>query len=91
MPSPLPPQLDLKGTFVNFDAPAINDWDEVAFVATVRRGRETFQALYLYTGGKLRKLAAEGERLPPPNLGTFDKFGVPAINNKGVKIGRAHV
>ena len=37
------------GTFVEFDAPAINNWDEVAFVATVRRGRETFQALYLYT------------------------------------------
>jgi hypothetical protein len=72
------------GTFVDFDAPAINNWDEIAFVATVRRGRETFQALYLYTGGKLRKLVAEGERLPPPNRGTFDKFGVPAINNKGV-------
>jgi len=72
------------GTFVEFDAPAINNWDEVAFVATVRRGRETFQALYLYSGGKLRKLAAEGERLPPPARGTFDKFGVPAINNKGV-------
>jgi len=53
-------------------------------VATVRRGRETFQALYLYSGGKLRKLVAEGDRLPPPNRGTFDKFGVPAINNKGV-------
>jgi hypothetical protein len=72
------------GTFVEFDAPAINNWDEVAFVATVRRGRETFQALYLYSGGKLRKLVAEGDRLPPPSRGTFDKFGVPAINNKGV-------
>ena len=72
------------GTFVEFDAPAINNWDEVAFVATVRRGRETFQALYLYSGGKLRKLVAEGDRLPPPARGTFDKFGVPAINNKGV-------
>jgi hypothetical protein len=72
------------GTFVQFDAPTINNWDDVAFVATVRRGRDTFQALYLYSGGKLRKLVAEGERLPPPNRGTFDKFGVPAINNKGV-------
>lgn len=70
------------GTFVEFDAPAINNWDEVAFVATVRRGRETLQALYLYTGGKLRKLIAEGD--PTPRGGTFDKFGVPAINNKGV-------
>ena len=56
----------LTGTFVEFDAPTINNWDEVAFVATVRRGRETFQALYLYSGGKLRKLVAEGERLHPP-------------------------
>ena len=53
------------GTFVEFDAPAINNRDEVAFVATVRRGRETMQALYLYSGGKLRKLVAEGERFHP--------------------------
>jgi len=51
-------------------------------VATVRRGRETFQALYLYSGGKLRKLVAQGDRMP--RGGTFEKFGVPAINNKGV-------
>jgi hypothetical protein len=70
------------GTFAEFDAPTINNWDEVAFVATVRRGRETFQALYLYSGGKLRKLVTQGDRTP--RGGTFDKFGVPAINNKGV-------
>jgi hypothetical protein len=70
------------GTFLEFDSPAINNRDEVAFVATVRRGRETLQALYLYSAGKLRKLVAEGE--PTPRGGTFDKFGVPAINNKGV-------
>jgi len=51
-------------------------------VATVRRGRETLQALYLYSNGKLRKLVAEGDLTP--RGGTFDKFGVPAINNKGV-------
>ena len=70
------------GTFVEFDAPAINNWDEIAFVATVRRGRETLEALYLYTAGKLRKLVVEGD--PTPRGGTFDKFGVPSINNKGV-------
>jgi hypothetical protein len=70
------------GTFLEFDSPAINNRDEVAFVATVRRGRETLQALYLYSNGKLRKLVAEGD--PTPRGGTFDKFGVPAINNKGV-------
>jgi hypothetical protein len=72
----------LTGTFLEFDSPAINNRDEVAFVATVRRGRETLQALYLYSNGKLRKLVAEGD--PTPRGGTFDKFGVPAINNKGV-------
>jgi len=71
-----------NGTFLEFDSPAINNRDEVAFVATVRRGRETLQALYLYSNGKLRKLVAEGD--PTPRGGTFDKFGVPAINNKGV-------
>jgi hypothetical protein len=70
------------GTFLEFDSPAINNRDEIAFVATVRRGRETLQALYLYSDGKLRKLVAEGD--PTPRGGTFDKFGVPSINNKGV-------
>src|SRR5262249_38203824 len=36
----------------------------------------------LYSGGRLRKLVAEGD--PSPRGGTFEKFGVPAINNKGV-------
>jgi hypothetical protein len=70
------------GTLVEFDAPTINNWDEVAFVATVRRGRETLQVLYLYSGGRLRKVVAEGDRTP--RGGTFEKFGVPAMNNKGV-------
>jgi len=70
------------GTLVEFDTPALNNWDEVTFVATVRHGRDTLQVLYLYSGGKLRKLVAEGD--PTPRGGTFDKFGVPAINNKGV-------
>jgi hypothetical protein len=72
------------GTLVEFDAPAINDRDEVVFVATVRRGRETLQVLYLSAAGKLRKLLAAGE--PAPRGGTFDKFGVPAINNKSVVV-----
>ena len=79
------------GTFVEFDAPALNNRDDVAFVATVRRGRETLQVLYLYANGKLRKLVREGDPVPvtagsgdPTRRGTFDKFGVPAINNKGV-------
>jgi hypothetical protein len=70
------------GTLVEFDTPALNNSDEVVFVAKVRQGRETLEALYLYSGGKLRKLLTEGDRTP--RGGTFDKFGVPAINNRGV-------
>lgn len=69
------------GTFVEFDTPTLNNRDEVAFVATVRRGRETLQVLYLYSDGTLRKLVAAGD--PAPRGGTFDKFGVPSMNNKG--------
>jgi hypothetical protein len=80
------------GTFVEFDTPALNDRDEVAFVATVRRGREMLQVLYVHSAGKLRKLVAEGD--PGPMIpgdptrprGTFSKFGVPVINNKGVVV-----
>jgi hypothetical protein len=71
-----------NGTFVDFDAPVLNNRDDIAFVGTVRRGRETLQVLYLYSGGVLRKLVAGGD--PAPRGGTFDRFGLPAINNKGV-------
>ncbi len=70
------------GTFLSFDTPALNNRDEVVFVAMVRHGRETFQALYLYSAGKLRKLLAE--RDPYLGGGFFDQFGLPAINNRGV-------
>src|ERR1700694_4104954 len=71
-----------NGTFVEFDAPVLNNRDEIAFVGTVRRGRETLQVLYLYSGDVLRKLVAAGD--PAPRGGSFDRFGLPAINNKGV-------
>src|SRR6267378_4404557 len=71
-----------NGTFVEFDAPVLNNRDEIAFVGTVRRGRETLQVLYLYSGGVLRKLVAGGD--PAPRGGSFDRFGLPVINNKGV-------
>ena len=73
-----------NGTFVEFDAPVLNNRDEIAFVGTVRQGRETLQALYLHSGGVLRKLVAAGD--PAPRGGTFDRFGLPAINNKGVVV-----
>src|SRR5579872_4154574 len=70
-----------NGTFAEFDTPVLNNRDEIAFVGTVRRGRETLQVLYLYSGGVLRKLVASGDAAP--RGGTFDRFGLPAINNKG--------
>jgi hypothetical protein len=69
------------GTLVEFDSPALNNSDEVVFVAKVRQGRETIEALYLYSGGRLRKLLNGGDRTP--RGGTFARFGVPAINNRG--------
>jgi hypothetical protein len=70
------------GTFVEFDTPALNNRDEIAFVATVRHGRDTFEALYLFSNRRLRKLLAEGD--PYLGGGFFDQFGLPAINNRGV-------
>src|SRR5229473_105035 len=78
-----------NGTFVEFDAPVLNNRDEIAFVGTVRRGRETLQVLYLYSGGVLRKLVAGGD--PAPRGGSFDRFGLPVINNKGVVAFVAHL
>jgi hypothetical protein len=72
----------LAGTFVEFDVPALNNLDDVVFLATVRRGREVMPVLYLWSQGKLRKLIAAGDIVP--GGGTFAQFGVPAINNKGV-------
>ena len=71
-----------NGTFVEFDAPVLNDDDQIAFIAAVRRGRDTLQALYLYRAGKLVKLVMSGDLAP--RGGTFDNFGLPAINQKGV-------
>src|SRR5262249_47024145 len=53
-----------SGTFANVDAPAINDRGDVAFLATVRRGRESLEAIYLYSGGKIRKVVAQGDAAP---------------------------
>jgi hypothetical protein len=72
----------VSGTFVEFDLPALNDVDDVVFVATIRRGRETLPVLYLWSNGRLRKLVAAGDLAP--GGGTFAQFGVPAINNNGL-------
>jgi hypothetical protein len=71
------------GVLVGFDAPALNDNDELAFVANVRRGRDMLDVLYLWNGRPLQRLVAEGDRLLRIG-GTMDKIGEPALNNSGV-------
>jgi hypothetical protein len=68
---------------VGFDAPSLNDNDELAFVATVRRGRDTLDVLYFWNGQRLQRLVAEGDRLLRIG-GTMEKIGGPALNNAGV-------
>ena len=71
------------GVLVGFDAPSLNDNDELAFVASVRRGRDTLDVLYFWNGQSLQRVAAEGDRLLRIG-GTMDKIGGPALNNAGV-------
>src|SRR5207249_4354034 len=70
-----------SGTFASLDAPALNDRGDVAFLATVRRGRESIEAIYLSSGATLSKVVAQGD--PAPAGGTFAGFGVPALNDSG--------
>lgn len=71
-----------SGTFASLDFPALNDRGDVAFLATVRRGRETVEAIYLRIGGRVRKVVSQED--PAPAGGTFAAFGAPALNNAGV-------
>jgi len=71
------------GVFVGFNAPVLNDNDELAFVANVRRGRDMLDVLYFWNGRRLQRLVAEGDRLLRIG-GTMDKIGEPALNNSGV-------
>jgi hypothetical protein len=71
-----------SGTFANLDTPSINNRGEVAFLATVRRGRESIEAIYLQSGGKTRKVVAQGD--PAPAGGTFAGFGPPSLNASGL-------
>jgi hypothetical protein len=72
-----------SGVLVGFDAPALNDNDELAFVASVRRGRDLLDVLYFWNGQRLQRVVAETERLIRVG-GTMDKIGSPALNNSGV-------
>jgi hypothetical protein len=71
------------GVLVGFAAPALNNNDELAFVAEVRRGRDVLDVLYFWNGRRLQRLVAEGDRLLRIG-GTMDKIGEPALNNSGV-------
>jgi len=69
-----------SGTIAALDAPALNDHGDLAFLASVRRGRETVEAVYTVIGGRLAKVVAQGD--PAPAGGSFAGFGPPAINNR---------
>jgi hypothetical protein len=71
-----------SGTFASVDAPAINDRGDVAFLAAVRRGRESIEAIYLHANGKSRKIVAQGDSAPAG--GAFAGFGPPSLNGKGL-------
>jgi hypothetical protein len=71
------------GVLVGFDAPALNDNDELAFVASVRQGRDLLDVLYYWNGRRLQRLMAERELLLRIG-GTMDQIGDPALNNSGV-------
>src|SRR5215467_3838097 len=63
------------GVLVGFDAPALNDNDELAFVASVRRERDLLDVLYFWNGRRLQRLTAERELLRIG--GTMDRIGDP--------------
>lgn len=69
------------GTLAALDAPVLNNRGDVAFLATVRRGRESLEAIYVKTAGRLRKVVAQGD--PAPAGGSFAGFGVPVLNDRG--------
>src|SRR5215468_2419863 len=71
-----------SGTFASLDFPVLNDRGDIAFLATVRRGRDTVEAIHMRRGGRLRKIV--GQEDPAPAGGTFAAFGAPALNNAGV-------
>jgi hypothetical protein len=70
-----------QGVLAGLDAPAINARGDVAFLASVRRGRETLEAVLVSTREGLQKVVAQGD--PATAGGAFAAFGPPAINRDG--------
>src|SRR5438132_382326 len=78
------------GTFERFSveslpivAPVTSE-GRVAFFATILRGRarESLEAIYVASAGKLRKVVAQGDAAPAG--GGFAGFGAPVVNAKGI-------
>jgi hypothetical protein len=62
------------------ERPAIDNSGNVAFLASVRRGRDSSDAIFLRRGGELRKLIAAGDAAP--GGGIFSGLGaVEAAEN----------
>jgi hypothetical protein len=73
------------GVFAEFEAVSLNSRGDVAFLAWVRHGRETIEAIYVArkVGAvhQLTKVAAAGE--PAPGGGFLAGFGAPVVNDTG--------
>jgi hypothetical protein len=69
------------GVLAALDAPAINARGDIVFLAGLRRGRETLEAVLIASGGRLRKVVAQGD--PAPSGGSFAAFGPPTIDRDG--------
>src|SRR4029077_14560381 len=73
------------GIFADFEAVSLNGRGDVAFLAWVRHGRETIEAIYVArkVGAvhQLMKVVAAGE--PAPGGGFFTSFGAPVVNDRG--------
>jgi len=69
------------GVLAALDAPAINARGDIVFLAGLRRGRETVEAVLIASGGRLRKIVAQGD--PAPSGGSFAAFGPPTIDRDG--------
>lgn len=74
--------------FFDLSPPALNDAGGAVFLATLRRGRETLDAIYLAAKGQLVKIAAAGD--PAPGGGSFAALAAPALN-KGSAVAFAAV
>ena len=70
-----------SGVLASLDAPTINAKGDIAFLATVRRGRESLEAVWLSSRGQLQKIVAQGDAAPAG--GTFAGFGPPSLNRDG--------